>query len=654
MGLLLCGPFITAEADPGADSTANRDTLDLPSAQAQGRPPVSVPADVHGIEGDALQRFASLDDAVNSLPGFHVREEGGLGGYSELSFRGSDAASVEIDLDGMRLNQEGEEAPDLGKMPLLWFSGLEERSGFDAFGAGSPGALARIDLSTAPDSSGHAELRGRVGSFSTAEGAATVHGGEKWKWTVGVEGQTAKNDFPFYNNNGTDYYAGDDAEQNLANNAYWSRGARAALQHDGSFWDESWSVLWLNYFKEYPGIPDYVFSDPEAYTRYNQWMGAWRVEAFPGHSKWEADVQAKRLNDAYADPGQSLGNLSYQEARTATSVALNARADLPLNPKFDLTPEIRLSDESVDPTATPYNQPLPSPTATRQDAQWGVTLQEKITRDLSLSAEGSEEAIHFFANPVKAFPADTAHSATLDLTPLALRAGAAWRTFLGSFEALGRYEERAPSTAELMGDNNGIHPNTGLDPEKTWAASLMNEWKLSGLQLQTTAFWQRYENPIRLGAEGGSAFLQYENGSDYRAVGVEEDSRLETRDVESRVSLTVQSIQILEGLGAGFWPAYQSPVEGHAEAFWKPRVPLAAVTLGPVVDFLGPYYNEDVNAVPGTHVDPEWEWGAHFSAKRSCMNLAFDARNIFNRTYSDFAYSVRSGRSFSLSVSVDL
>ncbi len=55
-----------------------------------------------------------------------------------MSFRGSDAAAVEIYIDGLRLNQEGEESPDLAKWPLLWFNSVEARSGFDEFGSGEP------------------------------------------------------------------------------------------------------------------------------------------------------------------------------------------------------------------------------------------------------------------------------------------------------------------------------------------------------------------------------------------------------------------------------------------------------------------------------------------------------------------------------------
>ncbi len=79
--LLCASPNVFA--DTTVTDNISRDTLELPVAGTQGQRADSGIANVNRIDNDALQRFASLEDAVNSLPGFHVREEGGLGGYSE-------------------------------------------------------------------------------------------------------------------------------------------------------------------------------------------------------------------------------------------------------------------------------------------------------------------------------------------------------------------------------------------------------------------------------------------------------------------------------------------------------------------------------------------------------------------------------------------
>src|SRR5690606_33114369 len=148
---------------------------------------------VHHLDGEALRRFATLEDALASLPGFRTRSQDGLGGYSELRFRGARAAQIEVTVDGVRLNQDGDAAPDLGRWPVLWFSSLE--AGATTGGAG-PGSLARIDLATGAGDEENVSVRGRLGSFGAAEGAvsaATRAAG--WNWSVGVQGQAARNDY---------------------------------------------------------------------------------------------------------------------------------------------------------------------------------------------------------------------------------------------------------------------------------------------------------------------------------------------------------------------------------------------------------------------------------------------------------------------------
>ena len=480
-----------------------------------------------------------------------------------------------------------------------------------------------------------------------------MHAGRDWKWTAGIEGQTSRNDYPFFTDNGTVYNTADDARLRMANNAYWSRGARAAVRRDAVSSDQSLSFLWLDYRKEYPGIPNTFVSDSRAYTRRSDWMGAWRVRAFSGRSDWGAGFQIKHFNDAYHDPALSLNDLDYQEARSATSLEIDAHARIFVTEKLDVSASTRLGHESLKPTSTPYTNAIAHPSATRDEARFSGSLLEKVTRNFSLTMEAGMARVLFRAANVQDFPVDTPHALSHGAAPPALRGGVKWRTFAGTFEAFVRHEERAASSQELLGDNNGIRPNLNLSASKTEAFSFLHAWERPGFQLQTGLFWHRYENPIRLEPYGSSSFLRYANGPAYRAAGVEEDFRIERRDFESRTSFTLQGIRILEGPAAGNRPAYQSPFEGHAEAFWKPRTSFANIVLGPLIDVLGPYYPGDLN-FPDARRSTEWELGAHLSARRPHAELAVDARNLHDRNYRDFAYSVRSGRNYSLTLSINL
>ncbi len=639
-GLLLALAAVAVAADAP-------DTLELSAVGVAGRPVDSAAASVHRLNQEQLLRFASLADALASIPGFRMRQAGGLGGYSELSFRGADAGAVEIDLDGIRLNQEGESAPDLSKWPLLWFSGLTARSGFDAFGAGAPGTLARIDLSTA--SPHRAEAAARLGSFSTAEAAAAVSGGSAWKWTVGLEGQDSRNDYPYSTDNYTVYNAGDDAATRLANNAYWSRGARASLQRASEAGSQTLSLIGIEYLKQYPGL---FPAQAQAYTRHQEWLGAWRDRAFFDGGAWlEAGIQARRFEDDYRDPAQTLGYLSYAEARVSTAVEADARVHLPLGSRWEVESESRARWESVQPTATPFDQAFASPAAERLNAGLGLTLRRRFTRNLSVTGEARGEGMQFDAAHVLAFPVgDSTAPASQRSTPLAARAAGEWENPWGLVVFLGRWEERAPSAQELLGDNLGIRPDLGLQSQQTRSGEATGTWRRGGLRVQTSLFWNEYHNPIRLEAYGSTQFLHYANGPAYRAAGWENEAHVQTRRFEISFALTWQDLSVLSGPAQGLWPAYQTPLEGHAEFFWKPLSGLAA---GPTLDLLGPYYPGDLD-LPGTHRPPSWRWGAQAEARRGPMRLAFDARNLGDERAQDFAYSVQSGRSFDLTLSLNL
>src|SRR5690606_14093115 len=193
------------------------------------------------------------------------------------------------------------------------FSSLTARTGFDAAGAG-PGALARIDLSTR--SAHRAEAHARGGSFATAELAAQASlplaFAPAWRLAVGAQGQSARNDYPVDSDNGTVYNTSDDATWNIGNNAYDSRGARAAAHRASPGGSQELSLLWLESRKEYPGL---FPATARAYTLRTDWLAAWRMTAAGVRATtWEAGAQARRTEDSYRDPNQSLGAFSFEQA----------------------------------------------------------------------------------------------------------------------------------------------------------------------------------------------------------------------------------------------------------------------------------------------------------------------------------------------------
>jgi hypothetical protein len=634
-----------------ADRIAS-DTLELPESQVRGSAPVAPPdAAVHRLDAAALRRFASLEEAIESLPGYRVRRQGGLGGYSELSFRGARASQVDVYVDGIRLNQDGDAAPDLSKWPLLWFSSLEARSGLDAEGtSGSPGSLARIDLST--HAAGRANAQVRVGSFSTAEAAVGAQSSPvdtgAWRWSVGAQAQSSRNDYPYYDDNHTHFFTDDDRVVSLDNNAYGSRGLRAALRHDGEAGGHAFSVLWLESRKEYPGL---FPATARAHGRREEWLAAWRFTRFGDVLPWEAGMQARRLDDAYRDPGQSLGYLSYEAARVSLSGEADARARLPLGGRFDLRADARARGDETKPRITPFSAAYAAPESRRGELQFGAALDARLSERISASVEARRAFIRFHADGlVNVTDTAAGRLASARQSPSALRAAVQWTSGAQAAGLGARLEQRAPSSVQLLGDNLGALSKLDLRPEETRALSAFYAVKTASARAQATVFHNAYRDPIRLKSHGASSFLRYENDRDYRALGAELSAALDARAAEASLSLTLQDVSIDEGIYAGNRPAYQSPVEARAELFAKP---LPGVRLGPLVDFRSAYYPVESN-IPVSRRDDEWEFGAHAGVVKGPARLAADARNLTDRRYRDFIYSPRSGRSYSLTLSITL
>lgn len=674
VGRAVAAAFVAACAAAAAASSpdAPSDTLDLPPAATRGAR-VAPPAEgVHHLDGEALRRFATLEDALASLPGFRVRRAGGLGGYSELSFRGARASAVEVYVDGVRLNQDGDGAPDLSKWPSLWFSSLTARTGFDGDGA-SPGALARLDLSTR--SAHRAEAHARGGSFGAAEAAAQASfpwnpSAPGWRLTVGVQGQAARNDYPVFSDNGTLYNTADDTTYRMGNNAYASRGARASARREDAEGSHEVSVLWLDSRKEYPGLFPAI---ARAHTLRTEWLAAWRLARAPGAGSWEAGAQARRLEDSYRDPNQTLGAFSFEQARVSFAGELDAAARLPFalgepsaSRRFrgDARVDLRLRAEDIDPTATPFTQQMASPAASRHEAGGGARLSAvalpMLPAALTVTLEARPAWVRFEADGVRSFPSGPVSApVSKAYAPVALRAAAEWPTFAGTWGVAARREPRAPSSGEFLGDNNGIQHNPALRAEEARSLSVMHafERRAAGgdaaawsLRATTALYANFYEDPIRLAQRGASPFLRHENGADYRARGAEWTGFAALPLLEASLSLSMQDAEISEGPYAGNRPAHLSEAEAHAEAFLKP---VAGARLGPLLDFRSPYYPGDAN-VPVSRRAAEWEVGAHAGYARGPARLALDARNLLDRRYADFARSPRSGRAWSLTLSFAL
>lgn len=97
------------------------------------------------IDARAIDRsnWQDVGDAVRTLPGVLVYEEGGRGGRKTVSLRGSKPSHVRVRVDGVMVNDGEGEAVDLGRIPL---EGVESIEIFPSTQPGAPGGL--VDITT--------------------------------------------------------------------------------------------------------------------------------------------------------------------------------------------------------------------------------------------------------------------------------------------------------------------------------------------------------------------------------------------------------------------------------------------------------------------------------------------------------------------------
>ena len=101
------------------------------------------------IDARALDdRFATVEEVLDQVPGVRVRRFGGIGSYSTASIRGSKSEQVLILLDGVRLNSAQLGSVDLSTIPLRQVDRIEVLRGGGSARFGSDAESGVISITT--------------------------------------------------------------------------------------------------------------------------------------------------------------------------------------------------------------------------------------------------------------------------------------------------------------------------------------------------------------------------------------------------------------------------------------------------------------------------------------------------------------------------
>lgn len=441
---------------------------------------------------------ADLAQTLDRATGVNVRRYGGLGSFSTLSIRGSTAEQVQVFLDGVPLNSAVGGGVDLGGLPIGGVESVDVYRGAvpARFGGNSIGGV--VHIRTQPLGG---KLRTRLhtasGSHGTRQLGASLSGPYRgWEYLGLVNYRASRNDFRFWDDNGTEYNAQDDGWARRLNSDF--RGVRG-LAKIGRSLGASRLQIHHTFDLSYKGIPG-LGNNQSRHTRYDTWRHIAEAALFgplgSGRAGYRLKAHRSREKDEYRDRHGEVG-LGRQHDRNVTeSWGLRGEVNALLPGQSLLTAFVAARREAFAPDdlLRPASRLLRSRRrALAVGSEVAVPMGPRLT--VNAGAQAERLADRFFDRkdfaPSAVLPSRDNGAilwgyrvgATLDL-------GAGW-AFKGHN---GRYQ-RVPNFFELFGDRGAVIGNTDLVSEEghhwDWGVVFRGAADGAGLALAEVAYYRK-------------------------------------------------------------------------------------------------------------------------------------------------------------------
>ena len=448
---------------------------------------------------------ADLAQTLDRATGVNIRRYGGLGSFSTLSIRGSTAEQVQVFLDGVPLNQAVGGGVDLGGLPIGGVESVDIYRGAvpARFGGNSLGGV--VHIRTQPlGGKVRTRLHTATGSYDTRQLGASLSGPYKgWEYLGLVNYRASRNDFRFWDDNGTEYNAQDDGWARRLNSDF--RGLRG-LAKIGRSLGASRLQIHNTFDLSYKGIPG-IGNNQSLHTRYDTWRHIAEAALFGplGHSRagYRLKAHLSREKDEYRDRRGEVG-LGRQHDRNITQgLGLRGEVNALLPDQSLLTAFVAARHETFvpDDLLRPDSRFLRSRRrALAVGTEVEVPLGQRLTLNAGTQAEGLDDRFFDRKNFV---PSAVLPSRDNGEILWGYRMGAALD--LGAGLALkthnGRYQ-RAPNFFELFGDRGAVIGNTNLVSEEghNWDLGVVFRGPADGMGLvlaEVVYYRNRVENLIR-------------------------------------------------------------------------------------------------------------------------------------------------------------
>ena len=455
-------------------------------------------------------RVVSVADLVEEQAGVHVRSRGGLGAFTSVSVRGSEATEVAIFIDGVPLNRATSGAVDLASIPADGLERVEIYRGVPPIELGADAIGGAINLVTRRASAPGSSVRAAVGGGSFGARSASVGWSASdgsLRHDVSASYRGADGDFLYYDNQGTVYDTHDDFLARRRNNGFDQVSLDALVGRDGA---TSWEFGSHGFLKR-QGVPG--FGSAGAETTASR-LDSERVIV-------EGSVRRRGNIDLRAGAHATLERTAFTnlldehagtfgpanlEGLTFTG-GIDARADATLGTHqlWTLLAEARAEHYQPHDLLQPS---LSEPASLRLRAALAISddvrlLDDRVALSPALRVDGIDSRLSN-GQSVQASQATGATTRDLFLSP---RIGARARLLEGSSltislkGSLGRFV-RLPSVLELFGDGAFILPRPSLRPEVAVGGDLGVEiagvWRFVSARVEAAYFGRSLDDTIVL------------------------------------------------------------------------------------------------------------------------------------------------------------
>ena len=678
----LPAPAVAAAPAPEPPPRADRDTVyTLPAVTVEERR-LALSHDLARRPGFATfyrvdelpSPTATTGEVLAQAVGVHVRQFGGLGAYSAVSVRGSNANQVAFYLDGAPLNPAQYGVVNPADLPLGALDRVEVYRGAAPVAFGDPGGGV-VNLVTRSGSGARADARAGYGSFGTRRGEAWGSlAGKRARAFGAYRYQASQGDFAFADDNGTPFNPGDDEFTARRNNAFTAHGftgkldvplgaagglagTAAAAPTAGSLGRLTLAGDLLAKDSGMPGISSYQSAHATFATRRGVGSLTWTSPVWLDRTlELETQAYALGARDRLRDLGNELGGGRQDTDDRTASWGARQRAAIgagPLGQTLELVAEAR-REEFRPGVLSPA--PAAGPTSRRDAVVLGAEERlEPWAGRILVSAGLRRESVFddFPAGPAYAgAPPQPALSCTLHFTvgQAGVRARLAGGLVL---RAHAGHAERVPSLFELYGNRGTVVGNRGLAPERAdqrdvglaWAGAWPGAAAGRGALGAELAFYRTDARDLIVFLQNSQHTSVAQNVAAARLWGVEASASASLGALRVTANWTHQDTR--DESGVPHWDGKQLPGRPADEGFAREEYARAGWRVFHEFHYLSGNYLDRANRqpVPARRLH---NLGAGTSLARGRLRLTAEVRNLTDDRVQDVAAYPLPGRSYAL------